>query len=126
MSDSDDFNLHENFYYADLLDSYFNIRDEDRLAVNIFLYENNEGNDLIDLLFDVYSLSKSIMSEDVEICLKVVEDDFTYENSLGVYIKCFDRESSSRFYTFKRRLAKKHGYDVLYKTIIYREGCYEC
>ena len=117
--------IYKKHNYVDILKPYFDIAEEDILEVNYFLYKYTENNDLLDLLFDVYSLSKSIMSGDVEICLKVVEDDFTYENFLGIYIKCFDWDSSSRFYTFKRRLAKRHGYDVLYKTIVYREGCYE-
>ena len=29
--------------YIDSLDSYFNIRDEDKLAINYFIYENMEG-----------------------------------------------------------------------------------
>ena len=36
--------------YIDSLDSYFNIRDEDKLAINYFIYENMEGNDLMDLI----------------------------------------------------------------------------
>ena len=118
--------IYKNHNYISPLKPYFNIAEGDILEVNYFLYKYSDNNDLTDLLFDVYSLSKSIMSEDVEICLKVVEDDFTYENFLGIYIKCFDWDSSSRFYPFKRKLAKRHEYDVLYKTIIYREGCYEC
>lgn len=114
MSDSDDFN------YADILDSYFNIKDEDRLAVNIFLYENNEDNDLINLLLDVYRLSKSEISSDVVLSLKLNEMDIEYETLLGIYIQ-IDVDDMDNFEVFEDKLYDRHGREVLYKTSIFMQ-----
>ena len=117
MECSNDFNFHENFNYADFLDSYYNINDEDRLAVNIFLYENNENNDLIDLLLDVYRMSKSEISGDVALSLKLNELDREYETLLEIHIP-IEVEDMDNFRVFEDKLFYKHGREVLYKTSI--------
>ena len=117
MECSNDFNFHENFNYADFLDSYYNINDEDRLAVNIFLYENNENNDLIDLLLDVYRMSKSEISGDVALSLKLNDLDREYETLLEIHIP-IEVEDMDNFRVFEDKLFYKHGREVLYKTSI--------
>ena len=107
--------------YIDSLDSYFNIRDEDKLAINYFIYENmegKEGNDLMDFLFDVYRLSKSEISGDVVLCLRLVEGDLLYENLLGIYIQ-IDICGLDDFEVFECKLHERHARSVFYKTSIF-------
>ena len=111
--------------YIDSLDSYFNIRDDDKLAINYFIYENMEGNDLMDFLFDVYRLSKSLMAEDVVICLKLYEEDILNKTVLGIFIKCFDIETADKFFLFRDELFERHEYDVLYKIFMALRGSYD-
>lgn len=116
--------IYEKHNYIDFLDSYFNIRDEDRLAINYFIYENIEDNDLMDFLNDVYRLSKSMMAEDVVICLKLYEDDILNKTVLGIFIKCFDIETADKFFLFRDELFERHEYDVLYKIFMALRGFY--
>ena len=120
MECSNDFNFHENFNYADFLDSYYNINDEDRLAVNIFLYENNENNDLIDLLLDVYRMSKSEISGDVALSLKLNEMDIEYETLLEIYIQ-MDIDDRDNFRALRDKLYFIHGREVFNKASIFAQ-----
>ncbi len=95
--------------YIDSLDSYFNIRDEDKLAINYFIYENMEGNDLMDFLFDVY----------------LYEEDILNKTVLGIFIKCFDIETADKFFLFRDELFERHEYDVLYKIFMALRGSYD-
>lgn len=104
--------------YIDSLDSYFNIRDEDKLAINYFIYENMEGNDLMDLLLDVYRLSRFMISDDVVICLRLVDGDMYYENLLGIYIQ-LDIEDVDNFFPFRKELFQRHELEVLYKIYVF-------
>ena len=85
MCSQDSTDVYQNHNYVNSLDSYFNIRDEDRQMINYFIYENIEGNDLMDFLLDVYRLSKSMMAEDVVICLRLYEDDILNKTVLGIF-----------------------------------------
>ena len=109
---------YEKHNYIDSLDSYFNIRDEDKLAINYFIYENMEGNDLMDLLLDVYRLSRSMISDDVVICLRLVDGDMYYENLLGIYIQ-LDIEDVDNFFPFRKELFQRHELEVLYKIYVF-------
>ena len=96
---------------------FFNIRDEDRLAINYFIYENIEGNDLMDFLFDICRLSKLEISGDVVLCLRLVEGDLLYENLLGIYIQ-IDICGLDDFEVFECKLHERHARSVFYKTSI--------
>ena len=110
--------IYKKHNYVDSLDSYFNIRDEDRLAINYFIYQNIEGNDLMDLLFDICRLSKSEISGDVVLCLRLVEGDLLYENLLGIYIQ-IDIGDIDNFWVFEDKLYERHARNVFYKTSIF-------
>ena len=110
MCSQDSTDVYQKHNYVNSLYSYFNIRDEDRLAINYFIYENIEGNDLMDFLFDVYRLSKSLMAEDVVICLKLYEEDILNKTVLGI---------------FRDELFERHEYDVLYKIFMALRGSYD-
>ena len=125
MCSQDGTDVYQNHNYVNFLDSYFNIRDEDRLAINYFIYENIEGNDLMDFLLDVYRLSKSMMAEDVVICLRLYEDDILNKTVLGIFIKCFDIETADKFFLFRDELFERHEYDVLYKIFMALRGSYD-
>ena len=129
MCSQDSTDVYQNHNYVNFLDSYFNIRDEDRLAINYFIYENIEGNDLMDFLLDVYRLSKSMMAEDVVICLRLYEDDILNKTVLGIFIKCFDIETADKFFLFRDELFERHferhEYDVLYKIFMALRGSYD-
>ena len=123
MCSQDSTDVYQNHNYVNSLDSYFNIRDEDRQMINYFIYENIEGNDLMDFLLDVYRLSKSMMAEDVVICLRLYEDDILNKTVLGIFIKCFDIETADKFFLFRDELFERHEYDVLYKIFMaFRES----
>ena len=83
------------------------------------------GNDLMDFLFDVYRLSKSLMAEDVVICLKLYEEDILNKTVLGIFIKCFDIETADKFFLFRDELFERHEYDVLYKIFMALRGSYD-
>lgn len=110
--------IYKKHNYIDSLDSYFNIRDEDKLAINYFIYENIEGNDLMDFLFDICRLSKLEISGDVVLCLRLVEGDLLYENLLGIYIQ-IDICGLDDFEVFECKLHERHARSVFYKTSIF-------
>lgn len=117
MCSQDSTDVYQNHNYVNSLDSYFNIRDEDRQMINYFIYENIEGNDLMDFLLDVYRLSKSEISGDVVLCLRLVEGDLLYENLLGIYIQ-IDICDLDDFEVFECKLHERHARSVFYKTSI--------
>lgn len=124
MCSQDSMDVYQNHNYVNFIDAYFNILG-DSVDLNYFLYRNNEGNDLNDLLFDVYRLSKTMISDNVVICLKLYEDDILNKTVLGIFIKCFDIESADKFFLFRDKLFERHGYDVLNKTFLALRGSYE-
>lgn len=117
MCSQDSTDVYQNHNYVNSRDSYFNIRDEDRQMINYFIYENIEGNDLMDFLLDVYRLSKSEISGDVVLCLRLVEGDLLYENLLGIYIQ-IDICGLDDFEVFECKLHERHARSVFYKTSI--------
>ena len=125
MCSQDSTDVYQNHNYVNSLDSYFNIRDEDRQMINYFIYENIECNDLMDFLLDFYRLSKSMMAEDVVICLRLYEDDILNKTVLGIFIKCFDIETADKFFLFRDELFERHEYDVLYKIFMALRGSYD-
>ena len=118
MCSQDSTDVYQNHNYVNSLDSYFNIRDEDRQMSNYFIYENIEDNDLMDLLLDVYHLSRSMISDDVVIGLRLVDGDMYYENPLGIYIQ-LDIEDVDNFFPFRQELFQRHELEVLYKIYVF-------
>ena len=72
---------------------------------------------MIDLLLDVYRMSKSEISGDVALSLKLNELDWEYETLLEIHIP-IEVEDMDNFRVFEDKLFYKHGREVLYKTSI--------
>lgn len=85
MCSQDDIDIYQKHNYVHSMESYFNIMG-DSVDLNYFLYRNNKSNDLNNLLFDVYRLSKSEISDDVALSLKLNELDREYETLLEIHI----------------------------------------
>ena len=124
MCSQDDIDIYQKHNYVHSMESYFNLMG-DSVDLNYFLYRNNKNNDLNNLLFDVYRLSKSMMAEDVVICLRLYEDDILNKTVLGIFIKCFDIETADKFFLFRDELFERHEYDVLYKIFMALRGSYD-